>query len=127
MIRGLLLSLCMLLAGASLFMSTATAYADAKDDLCKGVTAATGQACSSKGDDTAVSGAVRTTLRILQVIAGIFAIFYLIYAGIKFITSTGSSDGVKSARNTIIYTSVGLVVVLIAEAIIRFVLNRFAP
>lgn len=72
-----------------------------------------------------VSTTIRRAIRLFQVIAGLLSVFYLIYAGIKFITSSGGSDGIKTARNTILYVAVGIIVVLISEGIIRFVIVRF--
>lgn len=97
---------------------------DPKAAVCAGVEAAGGTDCGS-GGGTVINGAVKTALRLLQVIAGLLAVFYMIYAGIKFVTSGGSSDGIKSAKGTILYASIGLVVVAISEAVIQFVLKRF--
>ena len=107
-------------------VSPATVFSQSiKEDVCAGVTAASGEPCNESSGGASVSKAVEVALRILQVVAGVLAVFYLISSGIKFITSQGSSDGVKSAKNTIIYTAIGIVVVLISQAIIQFVLARF--
>lgn len=102
---------------------------DSKNAACEGVGGATGNvvagtnACDAEAGK--VSSVVRTAIRVFQVIVGLIAIFYLIYGGLKFITSTGSSDGVKAGRNTIIYSAIGLIIVMIAEGIVQFVLKRF--
>ncbi len=57
------------------------------------------------------------------VIALVSLIFVLI-GSIKFATSTGNPEKAASARNTIIYALVGLVVVLIASIISGYVLSR---
>ncbi len=99
---------------------------DPTTEVCSGVEAVSGQDCDTANGSAELSGVVEAVIRILQVFAGLLSVFYLIYAGIKFITSSGGSDGVKTAKNTILYVAVGLIVVLIAEGIIRFVLVRFA-
>lgn len=98
---------------------------DSTDQICEGVKAISGQACDTADGSTRLSNAVKVAIRILQLIAGLLSVFYLIYAGIKFITSSGGSDGVKTAKNTILYVAIGIIIVLIAEGIIRFVLVRF--
>jgi hypothetical protein len=123
MFKKFLLSLAGLLFIALPVVVPSVVLADAKTDVCAGVQAASGNECS--GGSTTVAGAISTTLRILQLLAGVLAIFYLIYAGLKFITSSGSSDGVKSAKNTILYAAIGLVVVIVSQFIIQFVLSRF--
>ena len=94
-------------------------YADSKDAVCAGA----GVDCDKT--DTAISDNVKSALRVFQIIIGVLAIFYMVYAGMKFITSSGSSDGVKTAKNTILYASIGLIIVILSEGIIQFVLRRF--
>lgn len=126
MLKRLILIVTSLVALSAPVLSPIHVFADAKDDVCAGVGAVSGASgCDPKANST-VNNIIRTALRIMQVIAGLLAVFYLINAGLKFITSSGSSEGVKSARSTIIFTAVGIIIVLLSEAIIRFVLNRFS-
>lgn len=94
-------------------------YADSKYAVCAGA----GVDCDKA--DTTISDNVKSALRVFQIIIGVLAIFYMVYAGMKFITSSGSSDGVKTAKNTILYASIGLIIVILSEGIIQFVLRRF--
>ena len=57
-------------------------------------------------------------------IAGAAAIIVIVVAGIRFITSNGDSNAVVSARNTIIYAAIGIVVIVAARSIIVFIVNR---
>jgi hypothetical protein len=61
---------------------------------------------------------------ILALVAGIAAVIMIIVAGIKFITSQGEPSAVGEARKTIIYTAVGLVVIVLARTIITFVVSK---
>ena len=47
----------------------------------------------------------------------------IVMGGISFATSQGDTAKVAKARNTILYGVVGLVVALLAFAIVNFVLN----
>ncbi|MBX4197632.1 hypothetical protein KW801_03715 [Candidatus Saccharibacteria bacterium] len=47
----------------------------------------------------------------------------IIVGGFRYITSGGNPESTKSARNTILYAIIGLVVVALAQLIARFVLN----
>jgi uncharacterized membrane protein YjfL (UPF0719 family) len=49
----------------------------------------------------------------------------IIVGGIKYVISNGDSSKVKSAKDTIMYSVVGLVVALLAYAIVKFVLTQF--
>ena len=48
----------------------------------------------------------------------------IIYGGFRYVTSGGDSGHVSSAKNTIIYAIVGLVVVALAQFIVQYVLNQ---
>jgi len=63
-------------------------------------------------------------INILSIVVGIVAVFMIIIAGVRFITSNGDSNNVASARNTIIYAIVGLIVVALAQVIVQFVVGR---
>lgn len=62
-------------------------------------------------------------VNIISIIVGIAAVIMIVIGGFKFITSGGDASAVKSARSTIIYALVGLIVVLLAQVIVQFVLN----
>lgn len=50
--------------------------------------------------------------------AGIVALFFIMYAGIKFITSSGDPKQLEPARKTLTFAILGLVIVLLAFFII---------
>jgi hypothetical protein len=49
----------------------------------------------------------------------------IVIGGIKYTTSNGDSSAITSAKNTILYSVVGLVVAILAFAIVNFVLGAF--
>lgn len=62
----------------------------------------------------------------LLFILGIAAVIIIILAGFRFATANGDQGVIKSARNTIVYAAIGLVVAILAYAIVGFVLTRFS-
>ncbi len=58
--------------------------------------------------------------------AGIIAVIFIIVGGVRYITSQGDEKGVEGAKNTILYAVIGLVVVVLAFAIVNFVLQGVA-
>jgi hypothetical protein len=50
----------------------------------------------------------------------------IVIGGIRYTTSNGDSAGITSAKNTILYAVVGLIVALLAYAIVNFVLTSFS-
>jgi len=57
---------------------------------------------------------------ILIHIAALVAVAFVMYGGIKYITSQGSPDGTKSAQNTILNGLIGLAIAVIAAAVVSF-------
>jgi len=83
--------------------------------------------CTAKQGDNNIYGAggiIDQIINIFSIVIGIVAVFAIIVAGFILITSGGESSKVASAKNTIIYVVVGLVVVAIAQIIEAFVINN---
>lgn len=57
------------------------------------------------------------------IILGIVGVIMLIYGGIQFMMSQGDAQKAQKARQTIIYSIIGIIVVIAAGAITRFVLR----
>ncbi len=71
-----------------------------------------------------VSSIMATVLNVLSLVAGIIAVVMIIIGGIKFMTSRGDPSATASARNTIIYAIVGIIIVVLAQSIVFFVLKK---
>ncbi len=54
-------------------------------------------------------------------LAGLVAVFFIVFAGIKFLTSGGDPKQVEGARKTLTYAIVGLLVVFLAFSIIKLI------
>lgn len=73
---------------------------------------------------TNVNGIIKTVINVFSFVVGIVAVIMIIVGGFRYITSGGDSGNVSSAKNTIIYAIIGLVVVALAQFIVQFVLNK---
>lgn len=86
----------------------------------------TAHVCSSQ-NNTQIDGSggiiVKTT-RIVAVITGVASIIMIMVGGFKYVISQGESAEINSAKNTILYALVGLVISVSAPFIIGFVINR---
>lgn len=65
--------------------------------------------------------AIQNILTILLGAGVILALFFLIFGGIKWITSGGEKEGVESARKMITFSIIGLVIVFLSFFILNFV------
>lgn len=75
------------------------------------------------GAPTATPVAIEGILGTVYFLAGIVAVIVIIIGGIRYVASNGDSGQVQSAKNTVTYAVVGLVVVVAAAAITQFVIN----
>lgn len=70
-------------------------------------------------------GIIQALITTAFIIATLIALAFLIYGGIRWITSGGDKTGVETARNTIVAALVGLVIVFLSYFILRIVLGFF--
>lgn len=119
------------LVGVVALVPAAATHASPADDIKSGVSAV--DSGSNKCTD-AKTGAVRdcnlgdqirTVVNILLYILGAIAVVMIVIGGIRYTTSNGESSSIKSAKDTILYSVIGLVVAIMAFAIINFVLTAF--
>jgi hypothetical protein len=87
--------------------------------------------CVNNADGTApadankkVNDTITLVINIFSIVVGIVAVIMIVLGGLKYITSGGDSNNITSAKNTILYAIVGLVVVALAQFIVRFVLGK---
>lgn len=80
--------------------------------------------CGAAGNDSATSMA-KIIVNTLLTILGILAVIMIIVGGIRYTTSAGDSSRIKGAKDTITYSVVGLVVAILAYAIVNFVTTQF--
>ncbi len=77
-------------------------------------------------DITGEGGIFRTIVNVMLFIIGAVAVIMLIIGGIRYTVSGGDSGAVTSAKNTILYAIVGIIVAILAYAIVNFVIDSFA-
>jgi len=80
--------------------------------------------CSDNGSTEKLNSIIKTIINVVSIVVGVVAVIMIVFGGLKYITSGGESNSVSSAKNTIIYAIVGLVVVALAQFIVRFVLDK---
>ena len=116
-----------LLIGAVLFAPAGAmaATANIEDSLCSGANLTTdARNCANDTAGQTINDIIATVINIFSFVVGVIAVIMIIIGGIKYITSGGDSNNISSAKTTIIYAIIGLVVVALAQIIVRFVLTR---
>ena len=105
--------------GLTVFLLQAgPAYAE---DICARAGANFSGLCKIRIESNS-GGIVGTIIQVLLILGILIALFFLIYGGIKWMTSGGERAKIDSARSTIINALIGLVIALCAFAIINLVI-----
>ncbi len=126
--RSILLVIAVLTLAIGTFALTArpaeaALFSSAKEAACGGVDlSGNPKPCDASGNN--INTILTTVINVVSFIVGVIAVIMLIIGGFKFVTSGGDSNNVASARNTILYAVIGLVVVAIAQFIVKFVLVK---
>jgi hypothetical protein len=101
--------------------------ADIEKNLCAGVNLDVSTTCDPTNDQdatTKVNNLLSTIINIFSLIVGVVAVIMIIVGGFKYITSGGDSGNVTGAKNTILFAVVGLIIVALAQFLVRFVLTK---
>jgi hypothetical protein len=123
---ALTLSAFALVAGFVVAPVAVSAQSNVSQSVCQGFQATGGGECTDDGsDENSFAGLAKKIINIFSVVVGSVSVIMIIIGGFRYIISGGDSAGVTSAKNTILYAIVGLVIVLFSQAIIRFVLTNF--
>lgn len=115
---SLLITAALVLGVTAMLAPTASAV-DTKTQVTKGIDAAGGSSTSS----TDLTTLIQNIVNVLLFIAGAIAVIMIIIGGIRYVTSNGAQDQVKAAKDTILYSVIGLIVALLAFAIVNFVVT----
>jgi hypothetical protein len=69
------------------------------------------------------SQVVGGVLTVVYWMVGVLSVIFIIIGGFKYVTSGGDPKNTASAKNTILYAVVGVVVAILAFAIVNFVIE----
>lgn len=105
--------------GALPLFAQATPTDNAVDQAKDGVEAIGGGA----GGTQDLTDTLGTVINVLLFIVGAVAVIMIIFSGIQYVASSGDPARIKKAKDTLIYSIVGLVVALLAFAVVNFVLT----
>ena len=108
--------------GLSLAATSAVSAQDSVMSACEGVALAGGD-CSEDAESR-VSSIVAVALNLFSFIVGVAAVIMIFIGGFKYVIASGDSNSVNSAKNTILFAVIGLVIVALAQVIVVFVINR---
>lgn len=94
-----------------------------------GLSITAGQTCqptTTANGTTKINNLITTIVNIFSAVVGVISVIMIIVGGFQYITSGGDTGKVGTAKTTIIYAIVGLIVVAFAQFLVQFVLNKVA-
>lgn len=131
-ITKVMLSLLALPFVGFLLFPPATAHATYANDACQilhdsdpSVTCnPAGAAPEDITNNSSVRGLIESVVNVISIVVGIVAVIMIIIGGFRYVVSGGDSNNTKAAKDTILYAVIGLVIVLFAQVIVKFVLTQ---
>ena len=116
----------LLVLGLAVGPTTLVAQASSHCNTSGKVTVKTGKNCAQSTDQkTNLGNVIQDVTNVLLFIIGAVAVIMIIIGGLKYVLSNGDSAQITSAKNTILYAVIGIVVALLAYAIVNFVVQEF--
>lgn len=107
---------------------TTTESPQISSGLCAGTNLDATQSTSCNVDSATanneINNIIKLVINIFSLVVGVVSVIMIIVGGLKYITSGGESGNISSAKNTIIYAIIGLVIVALAQFIVHFVLGK---
>ncbi len=95
----------------------------AKQSVCKTLDGTADCSAKNTGGLT-IDGIVRAIVNIFSFVIGVVAVIMMMVGGYRYITSGGDSNKIASAKGTITYAIIGIIVTVLAQGVVRFVLNK---
>ena len=69
---------------------------------------------------------IQHLVNIMSAVVGIVAVIMIIFGGFRYVTSGGNDTGVTSAKNTILYAIIGLVIVAMSQILVHFTIKSIS-
>ena len=128
--KRLMLIAFMIFGGVTMGTATAIASSDASAIVGKACEISPSLAGCDPGDQKLDGNPDPRGLTYFQVFlniflfaAGIAAFVFVIIGGVRYITSTGDPARIESAKNTLLYAIIGLIITVLAVPISAFIIN----
>jgi hypothetical protein len=71
-----------------------------------------------------INSVIAAVVNVLSIVIGVVSVIMIMVGGFKYVTSNGDSNSVSSAKNTILYAIIGIVVAALAQVLVNFVLKK---
>ena len=108
-------------AGVAVMSLPAIAAASTTTEISEGVESVS----QGNTSGTDLEDIIRIVINAILFLIGIVAVIMIIISGFRYIMAQGDTGQVTTAKNTLLYSIIGLVIAIAAFAIVNFVLDAF--
>lgn len=121
-----MVSLPAVIIGAGVVLDTPLLAGSPQQTACEGSGGkwSGGKCAENTSNGPAVAPTIKNIIDLLLFVAGLAAVIVIVVSGLRFVTANGDSQKVTSARNGIVYAAIGLIVAIMAYAIVNFILDN---
>ncbi len=118
---------CGFLLAPALVPATVSAT-NIQGNICGGTNASASdsQSCQTGAANTQISNLMTRIINFFSLLVGIVSVIMIIIGGFQYVMSNGDSGKISTAKNTIIFALVGLIIVAMSQFIVHFVLGKVA-
>lgn len=114
--------MCLVMAFTAVSPVSLSVYADSRDEAQNGAKLVDS---GGGGSNQNLPDIITTIINVMLFIAAALAVIMIIYGGIRYITAHGDEKQVKVAKDTIVYSVAGLIIAILAYALVTFIFNTF--
>lgn len=106
---------------ATVANSSVVGAVNPKDEARRGFQDAGGTGAGNQD----LGNTIKWIINLILYIVGVAAVIMIVIGGLRYVLSGGDQSSTKAAKDTILYAVIGLVVAIMAYAIVNFVLGAF--
>ena len=112
------------LAVSNAILTLPTFAANSGDPCSQDVPAEVQAAAGCGSTSNALPGVIVGIINAVIGISGLIAVVYIVVGGVQYMTSTGDPGKIEKAKKTILYAVIGMIVCVLAFAIVNFVIAK---
>jgi hypothetical protein len=95
-----------------------------KEKVCDQLKTLDAASCDPANDSAGIlNGIVGPVIQTLILVVGAVSVVVIVVGGLMYVLSAGDANNTKRAKDTILYAAIGLIIALIAQAIVTFVIG----
>lgn len=78
-------------------------------------------------DNNSIGSVISKGVNVFSFVIGAISMIMILVGALRYVLSGGNPQATKEAKDTILYAVIGLVIVILSQAILRFVTGQFLP